>query len=221
MGSCVSVHKDPTSAIKLRFSVGSSKNEEILIPSPIKEKPLMNGDNLVVSDVVVKDKTQTSFRSYGSKEELFFDSQPWLESDCEDDFYSVNGDFTPSRGNTPVHHSFSSALQRKIIVPEKAPVPLPEPSPKKRLSELFEESLREHQDIDDQDLADNNNDKSLTGTPYGSGAISVCSAERTSNGARTPDDTSVRYAQCCMPRLLSVRSYSGRKKKLSPGHNVG
>lgn len=27
----------------------------------------------------------------GSKEETFFDSQPWLESDCEDDFFSVNG----------------------------------------------------------------------------------------------------------------------------------
>lgn len=27
----------------------------------------------------------------GSKEENFYDSQPWLESDCEDDFFSVNG----------------------------------------------------------------------------------------------------------------------------------
>lgn len=27
----------------------------------------------------------------GSKEEAFFDSQPWLDSDGEDDFLSVNG----------------------------------------------------------------------------------------------------------------------------------
>ncbi|KAG8074075.1 hypothetical protein GUJ93_ZPchr0006g45929 [Zizania palustris] len=27
----------------------------------------------------------------GSKDEMFFDSRAWLDSDCEDDFYSVNG----------------------------------------------------------------------------------------------------------------------------------
>lgn len=222
MGSCVSVHKDPTSAMKLRFTVGSTKNEKIVIPSPIKEKPLTNGD-VLMSDVAVKAKTQTPFRSFGSKEEIFFDSQPWLESDCEDDFHSVNGDFTPSRGNTPVHHNFSSAPQPKVTVPvpEKAPAPLPEQSPKKRLSELFKESLRKPQDSDDQDGAGNNYDKSVTGTPYVSGANSVYSAERTPNGRCTPDETTVRSAQCCLPRMRSSRSFSERKKKLSPAHSIG
>ncbi|EPS70931.1 hypothetical protein M569_03840, partial [Genlisea aurea] len=64
----------------------------------------------------------------GCKEEGFFDSQPWLDSDCEEDYFSVNGgDFTPSRGTTPVHHAFQT--------------PPPSDS-KKRLSELFQESLR-------------------------------------------------------------------------------
>lgn len=27
----------------------------------------------------------------GSKEEVFFDSQAWLDSDCDDDFHSVRG----------------------------------------------------------------------------------------------------------------------------------
>jgi hypothetical protein len=27
----------------------------------------------------------------GSKDEVFFESRAWLDSDCEDDFYSVNG----------------------------------------------------------------------------------------------------------------------------------
>lgn len=33
--------------------------------------------------------------SAGSKEETFFDSQPWLDSDCDDDFFSVNGGKNP------------------------------------------------------------------------------------------------------------------------------
>ncbi|KAG9158972.1 hypothetical protein Leryth_013346 [Lithospermum erythrorhizon] len=205
MGSCVSVDKYPTSAMKLCCSVGSTKTKEILIPSPKKDKVLKNNDGFV-SDVDVKVKTQTTFRSFGgSKEEHFFDSQPWLESDCEDDFYSVNGDFTPSRGNTPVHHSFSSFPQRKVTVPEKVPVLLPEPSPKKRLSELFKDSVREHQDSDGQDGANNNNDKPATGNPYLSGANSGYSAEKNPNG-RTQDETSVRSAQCCLPRMRSSRA---------------
>ena len=32
----------------------------------------------------------TCFFNVGSKEEVFFDSQAWLESDCED-FFSING----------------------------------------------------------------------------------------------------------------------------------
>ena len=35
--------------------------------------------------------TSHCFFSAGSKEEAFFDSKAWLDSDCEDDFYSVNG----------------------------------------------------------------------------------------------------------------------------------
>jgi hypothetical protein len=27
----------------------------------------------------------------GSKDELFFEARPWLDSDSEDDFYSVRG----------------------------------------------------------------------------------------------------------------------------------
>lgn len=39
--------------------------------------------------------------SAGSKEESFFDSQAWFESDCEDDFFSVNG------GKKPLQHEHS------------------------------------------------------------------------------------------------------------------
>ncbi|XP_062202749.1 uncharacterized protein At3g27210-like isoform X2 [Phragmites australis] len=41
---------------------------------------------------------------YGSsRDETFFEACTWLESDCEDDFYSVNGDLTPARSFTSQH----------------------------------------------------------------------------------------------------------------------
>ncbi|GJT67666.1 hypothetical protein Tco_1019146 [Tanacetum coccineum] len=87
-----------------------------------------------------------------SKEETFFDSQTWLDSDCDDEFMSVNGEFTPSRGNTPVHHSLTEGTQRVGVLAASIhniePVgstfqPSPTPTEKrKRLLDLFKESLR-------------------------------------------------------------------------------
>jgi hypothetical protein len=42
---------------------------------------------------------RTSFA--GSKDEMFFESRGWLDSDCEDDFHSVNG------GNHIARHALS------------------------------------------------------------------------------------------------------------------
>nr|GMC62044.1 putative -like protein [Ipomoea batatas]GMC67179.1 putative -like protein [Ipomoea batatas] len=73
-------HRDPESSMKQRLVIGS-KNGKLVIPSPLKSKPtVVNGADI----------------------------KPWLESDCEDDFYSIKGDFSPSCGNTPVlRQSFS------------------------------------------------------------------------------------------------------------------
>ncbi|GAA0185674.1 hypothetical protein LIER_32962 [Lithospermum erythrorhizon] len=207
MGSCASVNKNKETSI-------SSPTKKTLVHSPIKEKPLSNDEGLVESDVAFKaDKISTPLRSFGSKEEAFFDSQPWLESDGEDDFCSVNGDFTPSLGNTPVHHNFSSGPKLKVTVPEDAPVVFPGSSPTKRLSELLDENLREHQDSE-----------CITGTSNVSGAKSVNSAEKIPNGRRSPDETSViRAKQCCLPRFRSnsSRRYSEEKKTLTRGNSTG
>ncbi|XP_050270819.1 uncharacterized protein At3g27210-like [Quercus robur] len=178
MGSCVSIYGNSSSA---------KDDKLVILPSPIKEIPT-NGDRPIILNNVVSVKSQWSPslstpRVYGSKEEIFFDSQPWLESDCEDDFYSVNGDFTPSRGNTPVHHSLSIGTPRINIarfedrrpgsLPEPSPTDtikklarfedrmpgsLPEPSPKKKLAELFRESSRhENEDVDNLNTSGNQN----------------------------------------------------------------
>ncbi|XP_022843494.1 uncharacterized protein At3g27210-like isoform X2 [Olea europaea var. sylvestris] len=222
MGSCVSVHKSrKLSALKLHLSM-RSKNEKSVAPSPVKEKP---------AEV-----------TGGSKGETFFDSQPWLESDCEDDFYSVKGDFTPSRGSTPVHHSFAVGtppVNRTIVLEGTPGTVLPEsPSEKKkRLSELFQERLRVDHDIDEQNTADNKNGvaaktkaeatnsilppKSASGTPCASGADSGYSSERTPNAALIrAEDKSMKSAECCIPMFCSNRSFNEGKKKMSPAHSV-
>ncbi|XP_066359937.1 uncharacterized protein At3g27210-like [Miscanthus floridulus] len=81
-----------------------------------------------------------------SRDETFFEATPWFESDCEDDFYSVNGDLTPSR-------SFTSRTSRTTLrAPHNLPTlgailkaePLKPPAPQRKLRDL----LRETQDDD-------------------------------------------------------------------------
>ncbi|KAL6508196.1 hypothetical protein OROHE_021738 [Orobanche hederae] len=256
MGSCISVHKDPESATKLPSPM-KSKNEKVLIPSPVKERTdAVNAGDRTVGDVALKPQSPPSrFRHSGSKDEAFFDSQPWLESDCEDDFLSVNGGgfpddkrnyflpmkhprsqklyFTPSRGNTPVHHSFSWGNTRANAV-EQTIGYISEPSfpdKKKRLSELFKESLRNNEYADMEPAADNQNEsrakvvpestgltqlpKSTNGAPY----LCRTSSERTPNGEE--DNKALKSGQCCLPMLISSRSFSERKNRMSPAQKVG
>ena len=51
----------------------------------------------------------------GSKEEVFFDSQPWLESDCED-FFSINGGKINLNLCWKEIHCFPGCLQRKYDI---------------------------------------------------------------------------------------------------------
>ncbi|KAH6823788.1 hypothetical protein C2S53_004524 [Perilla frutescens var. hirtella] len=235
MGSCVSVHKDPESVMKLRFSIGS-KNEKIMIPSPVKEKPVtVNAADRTAADVAVSSpRSPARYISVGSKDEAFFDSQPWMESDCEEDFFSVNGDLTPSRGNTPVHpnSSIGRLVINKLGVEEANGSP---PDKKKRLSELFKESLRNNEYSDEEKSAADGNEtpaattlaqqlKSSNGTPYLSRANSGSggSCEATPNGVLGAGEKPLRSPQCCLPKLLSSRSLNERKKKTaSPARNVG
>ncbi|KAF6162894.1 hypothetical protein GIB67_021043 [Kingdonia uniflora] len=72
-----------------------------------------------------------------SKEKTFFDSQAWLDSDCEDDFLSVNGDFTPSCGNTPKQLSnFAGTPLFTKLFTERAPNLNQDPTPVNEITEL-------------------------------------------------------------------------------------
>ncbi|KAG5254397.1 transmembrane protein [Salix suchowensis] len=157
MGTCASVHNGsaPESAMKLGVSFSSKKDKLVTPESPI------NDNKHSAANPPIK-----TFGDFGSKEESFFDSRAWIDSDCEDDFYSVNGDFTPSRGNTPVHHNFAAGTPQANKNPLEGRPPgselEPSPTGKKRLSDLFKDRIREDRDADalqtsgpgDQNIAD-------------------------------------------------------------------
>ncbi|KAI7736169.1 hypothetical protein M8C21_015646 [Ambrosia artemisiifolia] len=101
---------------------------------------IMDGHVAVKPQLPPANQPVSTFSDYGSKEEVFFDSQAWLDSDCEDEFMSVNGDFTPSRGNTPVHHSLiPSRTNGSMAQPSATPT-----EKRKRLLDFFKESKREN-----------------------------------------------------------------------------
>ncbi|GAB2278531.1 hypothetical protein Dimus_013209 [Dionaea muscipula] len=114
MGLCASVGRNSSSAVELDMAfVPSNTNENLVPPTPTKKKPDSTLDPPVNSigfmSQVSSMNHANSYRSNGSKEDTFFDTQAWLDSDCDDDFLSVRGDFTPSRGSTPVHCSLSGS----------------------------------------------------------------------------------------------------------------
>ncbi|KAJ6751456.1 hypothetical protein OIU85_001939 [Salix viminalis] len=227
MGTCASVHNGtaPESAMKLGVSFSSKKDKLVTPESPI------NDNKHSTANPPIK-----TFGDFGSKEESFFDSRAWIDSDCEDDFYSVNGDFTPSRGNTPVHHNFAAGTPQANKNPLEGRPPgselEPSPTGKKRLSDLFKDRIREDRDADglqtsgpgDENIADGKVEvkqtildvlpKSANTTPYLSGTNSVCSSERTANGdALSEKEKSFKSTQRCLPSLIFCRSFSERKKK--------
>eukprot|EP00262_Sarcandra_glabra_P005483 TRINITY_DN17121_c0_g1_i1.p1 TRINITY_DN17121_c0_g1~~TRINITY_DN17121_c0_g1_i1.p1 ORF type:complete len:246 (-),score=43.23 TRINITY_DN17121_c0_g1_i1:148-885(-) len=241
MGSCVSVHKNPNSAMKIRISVGS-KAKKLFIPSPAKEKPSDGNTQIAEIDSHINFKQSQSWatipsRHFGSsKEEIFFDSQAWLDSDCEDDYLSVNGDFTPSGSSTPTYQSGTLGMPQlnKAHFLDRIPaVSKPEPSPtdnKKKLADLLQESLGGEQDFVDRNIVTENLEinktdlhppKSSDGTPYMSRVNSICSSEKTPN--KDPKEKNVKAPQCCLPGLVQSLSFSERKKRLSPspGHQNG
>ncbi|KAF9602364.1 hypothetical protein IFM89_027038 [Coptis chinensis] len=159
MGSAVSVQKNPDSAMKLRFSA-STKTKKIMVPSHTKNSQDPKPQLSFMSQSSATPPL-TSFRDNGSKDEAFFDSQAWLESDCEDDFLSVNGDFTPSRGSTSFNQSSSTGNPQfnKSHFVDRASDLKTEPydlasltDKKMRLSELLLENLGGEEVHNDQNL---------------------------------------------------------------------
>ncbi|KAL4302414.1 hypothetical protein GQ457_10G026470 [Hibiscus cannabinus] len=187
MGNCVTVYKNKDVA---------DMDLSVRIQSPVKENNVADIDSLPVL-------VNCNF-SASKAEESFFDSQPWLDSDC-DDFFSVNGDSVSSSGNSPNHQkSF-----RENAVPAESLM-----DTKKQLIELFRESF------DDDDA---NNDPSSKQQRLENKPSTRSPYETIPNSARRGclprTEKPAQFAQRCLPSLMRSMSFGERKKRLSPAQN--
>ncbi|KAF0913704.1 hypothetical protein E2562_023792 [Oryza meyeriana var. granulata] len=214
MGSCASVHKD----------LGFPK--KLFLASPTKEKKAVNGKGALVGDgfVDLKRKVEgeqqqppagvgTKSPGSGSKDEMFFDSRAWLDSDCEDDFYSVNGDFTPSRGSTPNYQPRTQTVMSNVFVPDNvhnSKSPEPSPTGRRKLAELLQEAMQNgsEESTDAFVLDIGNNEKhqlqsvSAAVKPV-SESSSACSTEPTPvREAKNRKEKAWYSGRCCLPPSL-------------------
>ncbi|KAK9278993.1 hypothetical protein L1049_028575 [Liquidambar formosana] len=144
MGSCVSVEKSPKPAIR-------SKRVKLVIPPRVREEPI----NTKRPTAEVSSKSQRSVAhpsTIDSKEDNFFESQNWIGSDCEEDFFSVNGDSVSSVASPPSHLGCfaSSPHVNGTLSTEKTPDSKQEPSSnegKRDLVDLLHTTLPTYKEI--------------------------------------------------------------------------
>ncbi|XP_022734591.1 uncharacterized protein At3g27210-like [Durio zibethinus] len=228
MGNCVTVYKNKDPA---------AMNLSAQIQLPTENFVRREQSIAELGSMSQLSSMDTSFRDLSKTEENFFDSQPCLESDCED-FFSVNGDST-SCGNSPNHQkSFTeSSLRDKNHSMDRAHDAVAEHSPndtKKQLIELFRESFDDDDDdavnndpslkqqLEDKPTTFNLPPKSTSRSPYESIPNSVRSSEASPYSGHVPrKEKSAQSPQCCLPSLVRNMSFGERKKRLSPAKTDG
>lgn len=240
MGNCASVRKKAGPAMKFSCPIDSPGNC-IHIESPVKGSSKVYGDHSMTEKLNSKPQSlspkpcQASFHDMGNQEDMFFDSHPWIESDCED-YLSVDGDFTPSRGTTPIHQgSYIETPPREeslcIITSARS---IAEPSPadmKKQLIELFRENISSDLANNNQSFQDKVNGKPIAAylspkctsrSSYQSAESSVRSSETTPHrNSKSGKEKPTHSAHCCLPNVVRSMSFTERKRRLSHAYGGG
>ncbi|KAH8500117.1 hypothetical protein H0E87_015380 [Populus deltoides] len=239
MGNCASVQKKTGPALKLKCTIDSQGNC-IHIESPVKDSSTVNGDHSMTEQLNPKPQSlspvpyQASVNDLSNREDMFFDSHPWIESDCED-YLSVDGDFTPSCGTTPIHQGSYVEIPlpcKESLCSSSSARSIPEPSPadrKKQLIELFRENINDDLADDNQSFQDTVNSKTIAvyvpskytnGSPYQYAESSVRSNETNPHsGSKSGKEKPTHFAHCCLPNIVRSLSFSERRKRLSPAHS--
>ncbi|WVZ85256.1 hypothetical protein U9M48_032203 [Paspalum notatum var. saurae] len=131
------------------------------------------------------------------KDESFFEARPWFDSDSEDDFHSVRGDFTPSRGSTPDHPKATFFSGRMPVDRLKPPVI----QKKQRLLDLLQE--KQHYDDDDDSVTD-------VSSELEDGAVHAEEHMKTSRSRKKSERTS---RSGCFPSLVWKHRFTNYRKK--------
>jgi hypothetical protein len=208
-------------------SIFLSPSTKKISESPVKENlaPVATPktvDNGLSAQVKSRWSFSSSKRSFGSsKDETYFDSHQWQQSDSEDDFYSVRGDFTPSVGNTP-RCSISEKLPRihsPLFEGEKPRVSFSHsPAPRrKKLGELFRDSIREERAVILEESSEYQSEKSKKSSCDNSGELKVIEESvKEKKNLKSP----LNYHHRCLPRFSSFKGslMDKRKKKKKKIH---
>ncbi|XP_015698454.1 uncharacterized protein LOC102714335 [Oryza brachyantha] len=194
-----------------RKSSKAKKGSSAPAPLQSKEKVAANAEGVVVAagsnsrQVAPDDSLPLGAAAAGyasSRDEVFYEACPWLESDCEDEFFSINGasaDGTPARSFRANSGSHTAPPPEPRKLPTLGAILMAEPltpPPPTRLADL----LRERQESFAHDGA-------------GVGVISRNGSYTTSSCGGAGGSS---YYYCCMPSLpraaVGVR-YAGRRKR--------
>ncbi|KAF4378805.1 hypothetical protein F8388_006256 [Cannabis sativa] len=131
-----------------------------------------------------------SFPKQSSTEEMYFDSQAWLDSDCED-YFSVNGDKSFHKDEAKINS-------------------IPRTSQNKLLFELFRESFNSNDGSHDYETKPSN---SANKSSSRLSVVNTTSSTVNHNPKRRKTPQPVR---CCIPNLVRSVSSNESKKTLSP-----
>ncbi|XP_008788867.1 uncharacterized protein At3g27210-like [Phoenix dactylifera] len=221
MGSCVSACKEDHSDSAMRFPLG------------VGSKATERGISGRASAGELSSKSKPA--EFGGKEETFFDSHAWLDSDGEDDFLSVSGDFTPARGSTPNSQISTPGTPRQNKASsdntfrDKKSEPLPTDR-KQKLVDLLQENQQGEQ-VGTEQYAINGKLKtngkpencnvdadqiprSRNRNPYQSGTNSACSSDLTSvRDMKHHREETAKSQQYCLPTLFQSLGFSNKRRR--------
>ncbi|XP_021744809.1 uncharacterized protein At3g27210-like [Chenopodium quinoa] len=124
----------------------------------------------------------------GSKEETFYDSKPWLDSDDEQDFFSINSDTPPyklTNKNEDQHQG-------------------------RRLSELFKDSSFSRDSLTSA--------KAQAASEEGKETPTTSSKSTPNNKMEKDKKSGGKSVKHCLPSLVRSLSCGDRKKRPNPAH---